>query len=617
MNYIKGDNISKAYGDKVLFEDINFSLNQYDKTALIARNGSGKTTLLRIITGLDIPDSGELYLRENISTAFLAQEPVMDKQLNVRDVILHSGTELTTVVKSYREALESGDSDKTEQAVALMDEKNAWNFEKEIEIILEKLKINDLDKKIGHMSGGERKRVALAAVLLQKPDLLILDEPTNHLDYKMTEWLEKYISDLKISLLLVTHDRYFLNRVCNHIWEIDRGNMYEYNTSYDGFLQKRQERIEVFEKNQQDLSREIKKEAEWAGRQPKARSTKAKFRLDNLDRLRDRVDKSKDKDVNINVKVRRLGKKIIDVYGISKAYSGKTLINDFSYKFSRFQKAAVVGDNGSGKTTFLNILTSEEKPDKGHTDIGETVVFGYYRQDGLHFSDEDKVLEVVNKIADNIELEDGNFISAAAFLEYFLFPRHIHHRKVSTLSGGEKKRLYLLTVLMQNPNFLILDEPTNDLDIMTLEVLEDYLQKFKGNVLVVSHDRYFTDEVADTLFVLDGKGNIRQFTGKYSDYIAAAKQDDVKIKESTVVQQTEKTRRSYSENTKMTYKEKTEFEQLEKELEQLNAEKAELELFLSAPEDIDAIDEKSKRLSEINQLLDEKEFRWLELSEKS
>ncbi len=616
MNYIKGTNLTKAYGDKTLFKDIEFTLNQYDKTALIARNGSGKSTLLRIITGGDIPDAGELYIRDGISVGFLPQEPVMDNNQRVWDVILNSDAELTAVVKEYRNALKSGDAEKTERASALMDEKNAWNFEQEIKIVLDKLNIFDLEKPIGQMSGGEKKRVALAGALLQKPDLLILDEPTNHLDFKMTEWLENYISNLKITLLLVTHDRYFLNRVCNNIWELDKGKMYEYEGNFNFFLKKRQERIELFEKHQQDLKREIKKEAEWAGRQPKARGTKAKFRLDNLDALKEKVVNNREKDVNINIKVRRLGKKIIDIYGISKQYDGNSLISNFSYKFSRFQKAAIVGDNGTGKTTFLNLITNNLAPDKGHVDIGETVVFGYYKQDGLNFSDEDTVLETVNKIADSIQLEDSNFISAAAFLEYFLFPRHTHHRKVSTLSGGEKKRLYLLTVLMQNPNFLILDEPSNDLDIMTLDILENYLKQFKGNVLVVSHDRYFTDKVADSLFLLDGEGNIKQFAGKYSEYIEIEKQKLKEVSKKKQVSQPIKSQNTRT-NKKMTYKEKVEFEQLENEIEKLTQEKSEIEKFLSSPETaLDKIAEKSKNLAEINDLLDEKEYRWLELSEK-
>ena len=620
MNFLRTEHLTKAYGDKLLFEDIAFSLNQYEKVALIARNGAGKSTLLRIIMGQDIADAGDLYIRDDISIGFLPQEPVVKEGHTVLDAVLDSEGEAVHTVKNYRTALASGDAKAVETASAAMDDKACWNYEQEIQIVLDKLKIFDLNRKASTMSGGEKKRIALAKVLLKKPDLMILDEPTNHLDFRMIEWLEDYIADLKITLLVVTHDRFFLNRVCNSIWEIDEGDMYEYKGDYKDFLIKREERIELFLKQSRDLSRELKKEEEWAKTQPKARGTKAKYRIENYKRLKElSARKRNNSKLSINIKTKRLGKKIADVYSISKSFEGNPIVEDFSYKFSRFQKAAIVGDNGTGKSTLLNMLTGILPPDSGTVDIGETVVFGYYRQDGLSFSDDSKVIDVITDIAETIQTSDGNYLTAAAFLEHFLFPRHTHYRFVHTLSGGEKKRLYLLSVLMKNPNFLILDEPTNDLDIMTLEVLEEYLKVFEGNLLVVSHDRYFTDEVADTLFVLDGTPQIKQFPGKYSDYLKVIKTKEAKEKEeASALKSPKKNTPSAPNKQKLSYKEKTEFEQLESELEKLNAEKAEIEQMLSeASTDAEEITKKSKRLSELDEMIDTKEFRWLELSEKA
>jgi ATP-binding cassette subfamily F protein uup len=619
MNFLRAENLTKAYGDKLLFEDISFSLNQYEKVALIARNGAGKSTLLRIIMGQDIADAGELYLRDDISIGFLPQEPQVKEGHSVLDAVLDSESELARTVKKYRNALDLGNAKAIETASGAMDDNDAWNFEQDIRIVLDKLKLYDLERKASNMSGGEKKRIALAKVLLKKPDLMILDEPTNHLDFRMIEWLEDYIADLKITLLVVTHDRFFLNRVCNSIWEIDEGDMYEYKGDYKDFLIKREERIELFLKQSRDISRELKKEEEWAKTQPKARGTKAKYRIENYKRLKELAARKRDNSkLSINIKTKRLGKKIADVYSISKSFDGKPIVEDFSYKFSRFQKAAIVGDNGTGKSTLLNMLTAILPPDSGTVDIGETVVFGYYRQDGLDFSDDSKVIDVITDIAETIQTSDGNFLTAGAFLEHFLFPRHTHYRFVHTLSGGEKKRLYLLSVLMKNPNFLVLDEPTNDLDIMTLEVLEEYLKVFQGNLLVVSHDRYFTDEVADTLFVLDGTPEIKQYPGKYSDYLKQIKAKEAQLKEQESASKASKKKISPSSNRqKLSYKEKTEFEQLETELEKLNTEKAEIEQILSeGTADALEITEKSKRLSELNDMIDVKEFRWLELSEK-
>lgn len=621
MNYLKAESLSKSYGDKLLFEGVDFSLNRHDKVALIARNGAGKSTLLRIIIGEDIADSGELYLRDDISVAYLPQEPVTRENDSVWEAVLDSESNAAQTVKRYRDALDSGEVKAIEKASAAMDDENFWNYEQEIRIVLDKLKIFDLNCKLSGMSGGEKKRVALAKVLLRKPDFMILDEPTNHLDFRMIEWLEDYISDLNISLLVVTHDRFFLNRVCDVIWELDEGDIYEYKGDYKHFRRKREERIELFLKQHRDANRALKKEEAWVKTQPKARGTKAKYRIENYERLKQLAAQKRDTSkLSINVKTVRLGKKIADLYSVSKAFAGKPITDDFSYKFSRFQKAAVVGDNGTGKTTFLNLITGDLEPDSGYVDIGETVVFGYYRQTGLNFSDDAKVIDVITDIAESIQTADGNYLTAAAFLEHFLFPRHTHHRYVQTLSGGEKKRLYLLSVLMKNPNFLILDEPTNDLDIMTLEVLEDYLNAFRGNLLIVSHDRYFTDEVADTLFVLDESSEVKQFAGPYSDYLKEIKKQDAEKKQRDNKAKSDATKKSGSprRKQKLSYNEKRELEFLEKELEELNNEKQSIEELLSGAEtEPDEIAKKSKRLSVIKDLIDEKEYRWLALSEKA
>ena len=617
MNYIKAEQLTKAYGDKTLFEDINFTLNKYDKAALIARNGAGKTTLLSIITGTDIADSGLIFLRDGISVGHLPQEPKVKSGLSVLDTVLDSEGQLAGTLKRYHEALESGNAEALQKTSAEMDLHEAWNFEQEIKIILDKLKIYDLKREAATMSGGEKKRIALAKVLIKKPDLLILDEPTNHLDFQMIEWLEDYILGMKVTLLLVTHDRYFLDQVCDMILEIDHTEMFEYKGNYRFFLKKREERIVKFLKQSEDVKRELKKEADWANRMPKARGTKAKYRIDNYKRLKELASKKRNEDsVSIKIKPKRLGKKIIDVYNISKSFGDKNIIEDFSYKFSRFQKVAIVGNNGTGKSTLLNMFTGELAADTGNVDTGETVVFGFYKQDGLNFNENDKVIDAVTEIAEKIQAPDGAFLTAAVFLEYFLFPRYMHHSHIYTLSGGERKRLYLLTVLMKNPNFLVLDEPTNDLDITTLEVLEAYLKDFQGNLLVVSHDRYFTDEVADTLFVLDESGRVGQFPGKYSDYLKEKKKElaaaSEKLKKPLVQSQT-----NTAKKDKMSYKEKQEFETLEAELENMTNEKEEIEKELSSGElDANDITEKSQRLSSLNEIIDEKEFRWLELSEK-
>ncbi|MEA2041631.1 MAG: ABC-F family ATP-binding cassette domain-containing protein [Bacteroidota bacterium] len=618
MNFIKAENLSKAYGDKTLFEDITFKLNRYEKVGLIAKNGTGKTTLLNIITGGDIADSGSLFVSDEISIGYLPQEPFIELGYSVMDTVLDSEGDSAKAFRIYQNAAESEDAEKMQQASVLMDKYDAWGFEQEIKIILDKLQLYDMEREAATMSGGEKKRIALAKILIKRPNLLILDEPTNHLDFEMIAWLEDYIAKMKVTVLLVTHDRYFLDKICNKILEIDHTELFEYTGNYKYFLHKREDRIEQFIKESEDVKRELKKESEWAKRMPKARGTKAKYRLENYERLKTlSAQKRDDSALSINVKTKRLGKKIIDVYGISKSFGDKVLIEDFSYKFSQFQKAAIVGNNGTGKSTLLRMFTQELKPDKGSVDVGETVTFGFYTQEGLKFGADDKVIDAITNVAEKIETKDGSYLSAAVFLEYFLFPRYMHYSFISGLSGGEKKRLYLLTVLMKNPNFLVLDEPTNDLDIATLEVLESYLKQFKGNVLVVSHDRYFTDEVADTLFVLDDTGRVGQFPGKYSDYLRKLKAERAKSTAGSKKKPSKNKESSKSSNSKMTYKEKKEFEAVEKNIEAMTVEKEQIETELSGGElDVEDIPGKSKRLSELNENIDEAEFRWLELSEK-
>ncbi len=618
MNIIQVDKLTKSFGANLLFEDISFTINKAEKVALIAKNGTGKTTLLKIMTGKESPDSGKIVLNKDARLGFLPQEPNFDGNKTVIEQVFSSSDSLITAVKEYNRAMESQDEKAMHNAIAEMDRLQAWDYESKITQILDKLKITDLNQKVAQLSGGQQKRLALANTLINEPDFLIMDEPTNHLDYEMIEWLEEYLSKSHITLLLVTHDRYFLDKVCNRIIEIDDNTVYNYKGTYAQYLQKRAERIELQASDIEKAKNLLRKEADWMNRMPQARGTKAKYRIDAFYKTKEAASKQIDNSkVEMDIDTARLGTKIIDIYNISKSFGDKLLIKDFSYKFVRFEKIGIAGNNGIGKSTLLRILAGELPPDSGEIDTGSTVVFGYYKQEGLKIDDNMRVIDVITDVADHIKLGKNRTLSAAQFLELFLFPRNTHYADVSKLSGGQKRKLYLMTILMKNPNFLILDEPTNDFDIATLNVLEDFLQDYKGNVLVVSHDRYFTDKVADTLFVFEGEGIIKHFPGNYSAYRATKLKEAEEKNKVKSVKISKKEKPKSAKSNKMSFKEKFEFEALEKEIEDLSEEKKQIETELNSGDlEHDEIAQKAKRHQELITLLDEKEFRWLELSEK-
>jgi len=616
INYLQVENLTKTFGDLILFQNISFTINKDNKTALIAKNGVGKTSLLNIIADLDSADSGAVTFKNDIRIGYLSQEPKLSEENSVIEQVLSSSNEATIAIKKYELAIASNDKDKIAEATVLIDNLNAWDYEVRIKQILTILNITDFEAKIKHLSGGQRKRVALAEVIIQEPDLIILDEPTNHLDTQMIEWLEEYLKKTNSTLLMVTHDRYFLDRVCNEIIELEDNQIYRYEGNYNYYLEKRDERISQLISSIEKASNILRTEQEWMRRMPKARGTKAKYRIENFYKTKEiasqRIDNSK---LEIGLSGRRLGKKIIEIYDISKSLSNKKLFENFSYLFSQSEKIGIVGPNGSGKSTFLNVITQLIPPDKGTIEIGETLVIGYYHQQGIKFEQDKRVVDVIREIAEIITLGDGRQISALQFLEHFMFPKEKHYTPIEKLSGGEKRRLYLMTILMKNPNFLILDEPTNDLDIMTLNVLEDYLATFNGCVLAVSHDRFFLDKFSQFTFAFDGKGNIENFPGTYSDFYEYKKQLEAEEKKSEK-KEVERKEKPKQEKKKLTFKEKQEFEQLEKDLEKLNNEKTELENIVNSGNvHFSEVLIKTNRIKEIINLIDEKEFRWLELSE--
>ncbi|MBR4678719.1 MAG: ABC-F family ATP-binding cassette domain-containing protein [Bacteroidales bacterium] len=591
ITYLQVENLTKSFGDNLLFENISFSVMKDQKTALIAKNGAGKSTLLNIIGKKETADSGNVVFKNDISVGYLPQQPVLDGTLSIKEHIALSAQKAKSHIHDFEEL----------------------DYEVQMKQILGKLKIENLEQKISELSGGQQKRIALADVLIERPDMLILDEPTNHLDTFMTEWLEKYLKDTRTTLLMVTHDRYFLDNVCDNIIEIDNNKTYSYTGNYSYYLRKRQERIENFNAAITKANNILRREADWISRMPKARGGKAKYRIDNFYKLKEfaqsRIDERK---VEIATgTAHRLGNKILELKHISKSYGEKTLIKDFSYTFQKNDKIGIVGANGCGKSTLLNIIMNNIKPDSGTAEFGETVVTSYYRQSGIQYDENQKVIDVIKNIAEVIELSDGKKLSASQFLEYFLFEPKMQYSPVAKLSGGEKRRLYLMTVLMKNPNFLILDEPTNDLDIITLNVLEDYLNSFSGCLIVVSHDRYFLDKVANSLFVFKENGEIKNFAGNYTVYLTEKEDEKTSAKEKP---QNTDTREKRKKN--FTFKLKTEHQQLEAELDSLNAEKKEIEEKLSGGvSEIEEITKLSKRLEEILALTEEKEMRWLELEE--
>lgn len=615
--YLQVENLTKSFGDLVLFEQISFGIAEGQRIGLIAKNGSGKTTLLNILSGKEGYDEGKITFRKDLRVGYLEQSPYYPEDLTVMEACFYHGNSTVQLIKEYERCMETPGNPGLEDLLARMEHEKAWDYERKAKQILSQLKIRDFDQPIRQLSGGQLKRVALANVLITEPDLLILDEPTNHLDLDMTEWLEEYLNQGSLSLLMVTHDRYFLDRVCSEIIEIDNKQIYSYKGNYSYYLEKRQERIDATNAEIARANNLYRTELEWMRRMPQARGHKARYREEAFYDL-EKVAKQRmyDHQVQLDVKAAYIGSKIFEADHLYKSFGDLKILEDFSYIFSRYEKMGIVGNNGTGKSTFIKILMGLEKPDKGTLDIGETVRFGYYSQEGLQFDEQMKVIDVITDIAEVIELGNGKRLTASQFLQHFLFTPETQHSYVYKLSGGERRRLYLCTVLMRNPNFLVLDEPTNDLDIVTLQVLEEYLQNFKGCVIVVSHDRYFMDKVVDHLLVFKGQGDIRDFPGNYSNYrewkLAKAEHDKEAAKPKE--EKTQKVR--MNDKRKLTYKERQEFEQLEKDIAGLEAEKKGIEEALcSGTLSVEELTEKSKRLPELENELDEKTMRWLELSE--
>ena len=615
--YLQVENLTKSFGDLVLFNSISFGIAEGQRIGLIAKNGSGKTTLLNILAGKEGYDEGKITFRRDLRVGYLEQSPKYPEELTVLEACFYHGNSTVELIKEYERCMETPGNPGMDELLVRMEHEKAWDYERRAKQILSQLKIRDFSQKIGHLSGGQLKRVALANILITEPDLLILDEPTNHLDLDMTEWLEEYLNRGSLSLLMVTHDRYFLDRVCSEIIEIDNRQLYSYKGNYSYYLEKRQERIEATNAEIARANNLYRTELEWMRRMPQARGHKARYREEAFYEL-EKVAKQRTYDANVklDVKASYIGSKIFEADHLCKRFGDLKILDDFSYIFARYEKMGIVGNNGTGKSTFIKILMELEKPDSGTLDIGETVRFGYYSQEGLQFNEQMKVIDVITDIAEVIELGNGKRLTASQFLQHFLFTPETQHSYVYKLSGGERRRLYLCTVLMRNPNFLVLDEPTNDLDIVTLQVLEEYLQNFKGCVIVVSHDRYFMDKVVDHLLVFKGQGDIRDFPGNYSDYrdwkLAKAEHE----KEAAKPKEEKTQRVRLNDKRRMTFKERKEFEQLEKEIAALEEEKKQIEEALcSGTLSVDELTEKSKRLPLLNDELDEKTMRWLELSE--
>lgn len=621
MNYLSVENLAKSYGERLLFSEVSFGLDQGQKMAFIAKNGSGKTTLMRILAGLDTPDSGLVTYRNGITISYLQQDPQLNEQNTIHQEVYQSDNQFLQAIEAYHDCLENQSGD-LQAAMERMDLLGAWDYESKVQQVLEKLAINDLNRPIAKLSGGQKKRVALAKVLIQEPDFIIMDEPTNHLDIDMVEWLEQYIAKSSLTLLLVTHDRYFLENTCNVILELDSGVVYKHSGNYASYLESKQLRYENLEATIDKAKNLYRKELEWMRRQPKARGTKAKSRIDSFYDVKKVAHTKVDKrEVELEINMNRLGSKILEFHNVKKSFGALSIVNNFSYKFQRQDRVGIIGKNGVGKSTFLQMIMQNEQPTEGKIVVGDTIVFGYYNQNGLQFDDSKRVIEIIKDIAEFIPLTKGKQLSAAQMLERFLFTRDQHYQYVSKLSGGEKRRLYLLTILMQNPNFLILDEPTNDLDILTLNVLEDFLEDFQGCLLVVTHDRYFMDRLVEHCFVFEGAGEIRDFPGNYTQYREWRNQHEQQQK-AEAKKQVEPTKESTPEPTKteakrkLTFNEKREFEQLEKDIATLEQEKESLNKQLNSGDlSADALLEASNKIGKVIEQLDEKELRWLELSE--
>lgn len=619
------EGLTKSFGELVLLNNISFGISEGDNIGLIAKNGSGKTTLLNMLAGKEPYDSGNITMRRDLRIAYLEQDPQYPENLSVIEACFHSGNEITDLIAQYEKIINSDDHSKLDTILQQMDILQAWDYEHKAKQILAQLKITNFEQKISELSGGQLKRVALANVLITEPDLIILDEPTNHLDLDMVEWLEEYLQRSRLSLLMVTHDRYFLDRVCSEIIEIDQQQIYQYKGNYSYFLEKREERIQAQGAEVDRANNLMRKELDWMRRQPQARGTKSRSRIDAFYELEKKAKQTRDSgQVQLEMKGQYIGNKIFEATNVYKAFGDIKILEDFSYIFSRYEKMGIVGNNGTGKSTFIKMLMGEVQPDKGMFDIGETVKFGYYSQDGLEFDDQLKVIDVISNIAEVIDLGDGHKMTASQFLQHFLFPPAKQHDFVFRLSGGERRRLYLCSILITNPNFLVLDEPTNDLDIQTLNVLEDYLTHFKGCVIVVSHDRYFMDKVVDHLLAFSGNAQIKDFPGNYSDYREWKEIKESEEREALQAIETAKAKEEKpqtksdkkEEKKKLSFNEKREFEELDKVIPQLEQEKAEIEEALSngtlSTEELIA---KSDRIGALIEEIDEKTMRWLELSE--
>lgn len=616
------ENLTKSFGDLVLFENISFAIEDGRRVALVAKNGTGKTTLLNIIAGREDHDGGEVVPRRDLRIAYLEQSPEYPAEMTVLEACFHSENPALKAIAEYERAIEEPSGEGLQEAMARMDALEAWDYEQRAKRILSRLKIRDFGQRVGTLSGGQLKRVALANVLISESDLLILDEPTNHLDTDMTEWLEEYLTASGAGLLMVTHDRYFLDKVCSDILEIEDRQLYHYAGNYSYYLEKKQERETAQAARRESETNLYRRELEWMRRQPQARATKARSRIDAFHELEARLQSTRSRgEVRLDVKASRIGTKIFEAKEVGKRFGELVLLDKFNYNFTRYEKLGIVGDNGCGKSTFLKLLTGIERPDSGTIEVGETVRFGYYSQQGLEFDEGKRVIDVVTEIAEQIDLGDGRRMSASQFLQHFLFTPETQHSFVARLSGGERRRLYLCTVLMRNPNFLILDEPTNDLDIVTLGILEEYLRAFKGCVIVVSHDRYFVDKVADHLLVFCGGGEVKDFTGTYSEYVAWKREYEA-ARHAQEVQarpkpQAVRTQAADGAPRKLSYNEKRELEALEREIPALEAEKAALEESLSSGSlGVDELTAQSQRIAELIGLIDEKTMRWLLLSER-
>ena len=608
MNYLSVENISKSYGERILFQKLFFGLSKGDKMALIANNGTGKSSMLKIIAGKDVSESGKITLRNGIRIGYLEQDPKFNEAFTIKEFLDNSNSEIMQIIKGYDKALElqtndfnDATSQRFQEASLLMDKANAWNFNKELNQILSRFKIDDLNQNLKDLSGGQRKRLSLATLIMDAPELLLLDEPTNHLDIEMIEWLEDYLKTQNITLLMITHDRYFLDRVCNHILELEDGKLYHHKGNYSYFLQKRAEREANFNTEISKAGRLMKKELDWIRKTPQARTTKSKARVDNFENIKQKANSKKVKqELKLEVKMSRIGGKILELKKVYKSYGDLTILSGFDYVFKNGERIGIIGDNGVGKSTFLNIITQKEKADSGKINIGETIVYGYLNQKGIELKEDKRVIEVLKDIADVIIMANGSKISASQLLEHFMFDGQMQYTYVSKLSGGEKRRLYLLTVLMKNPNFLILDEPTNDLDLLTLNRLEEFLMDFKGCLILVSHDRYFMDKLTDHLFVFRGNGLIEDHYCSYSE---------LRIKQNK--------KENHRNDQKITNSEKKEYKNLERQIRKLEQEKNSIEIsFKDSNMEYDIMMKKSIELEELNKKIDDKMIRWMELEEK-